>query len=293
MRIFLLIVTNLAVMLLLSVAISVAQATGYLPQGQWTQLLAIAAIFGFGGSFISLLASKFIAKWTMRVRVIDKPPNATEAWLVDTVKRQAERAGIGMPEVGIFDSPDPNAFATGPTKNNSLVAVSTGLLHIMDKPQVEAVLGHEISHVANGDMVTLTLLQGVLNTFVFFLARVIGTLVDGGNRDRGRGMGYFFVVMAAQVVLGMGASIIVAWFSRRREFRADAGGGALTSNMDMANALRALQKVHTPGMMPSNMAAFGIRPSGGMMRLFMSHPPTEERIAALMSGVPQVSPFGR
>jgi heat shock protein HtpX len=284
-RVFLLIATNFAVMLLLGTVLTVLRSTGVLPEGPWSQLLVISAVFGFGGSFISLLASKFIAKWSTGAQVITSPRSETERWLLETVERHAKRAGIGMPEVAVYESPDANAFATGASKDNSLVAVSTGLLRSMNRPQIEAVLGHEIAHVANGDMVTLTLIQGVLNTFVFFLARVIGMLVDGAlsrgeDRGRGGGIGSFFVVMIAQSVLGALAMIIVAWFSRQREFRADAGGANLTSPADMAGALAALARDHEPGNLPKNMAAFGVRPGRGSS-LWSTHPPIEERIARL------------
>jgi heat shock protein HtpX len=249
--------------------------------------LVIAAIFGFGGAFVSLAISKWVAKRTMGVQVIVQPSNEAERWLVDTVRSHAQKAGIGMPEVGIFDSPEPNAFATGATRNSSLVAVSSGLLRTMRRDEIEAVLGHEVSHVANGDMVTLTLLQGVLNTFVIFLARIIGGLVDGATRgngdNRGTGMGYFFTVMAAQMVLGLFASMIVAWYSRRREFRADEGGANLAGARSMIGALEALKRAHSPSRLPESMAAFGINGerTKTIQKLFMTHPPLDERIAAL------------
>jgi len=289
-RIFLLIATNFAVIALLSVVIQIFGIDQWLAQrGQnYEALLIMSAIFGFGGAFVSLLISKWMAKMTMRVRVIDQPRGEIEQWLVATVRSQAQKAGIGMPEVGIFDSPDPNAFATGASRNNALVAVSTGLLNNMRRDEVEAVLGHEISHVANGDMITLTLIQGVLNTFVIFLARIIGGIVDsamrGNNNDnRGPGMGYFIIVMVAQVILGLFASIIVAWFSRRREFRADAGGADLAGTRSMIGALAALKRAHTPSQLPESMKAFGINSEkpGTLQQLFMSHPPLDERIAAL------------
>jgi heat shock protein HtpX len=251
-------------------------------------LLAFSAVLGFGGAFISLLISKWMAKSAMGVKVITEPRTETEMWLVNTVRSQAQTAGIGMPEVGIFDSPEPNAFATGANKNNALVAVSTGLLNNMRRNEVEAVLGHEVSHVANGDMVTLTLIQGVMNTFVFFLARVIGFVVDRVilKNERGAGIGYMVTVILAQVVLGILAGMIVAWFSRKREFRADAGGAHLAGTNSMVGALEALKRVvQAPTAMPEKMAAFGIRsgPPQGWQKLFMSHPPLEERIAALNS----------
>ena len=288
-RIFLLIATNFAVIALLTIVIQLFGIDEWLAQrGQDYQgLLVLSAIFGFGGAFISLLISKWMAKMSMRVGVIDQPANEIEQWLVATVRSHAQKAGIGMPEVGVFDSPDPNAFATGASRNASLVAVSSGLLRNMRRDEVEAVLGHEIAHVANGDMVTLTLIQGVLNTFVIFLARIIGGLVDsatrGNNEQRGPGLGYFFVVMIAQTVLGVFAAMIVAWFSRRREFRADAGGAELAGTPSMIGALEALKRAHTPSQLPESMKAFGInseRP-GALQKLLMSHPPLDERIAAL------------
>jgi heat shock protein HtpX len=286
-RIFLLIATNFAVMLLLSVVIQVFGIDAWLAErGQnYQALLLISAIFGFGGAFVSLLISKWMAKMSMRVKVIDQPSSEVEQWLVATVRSQAEKAGIGMPEVGIFDSPDPNAFATGASRNSSLVAVSTGLLRNMRRDEVEAVLGHEIAHVANGDMVTLTLIQGVMNTFVFFLARVIGFFVDRVllKNERGAGPGYMITVIVAQLVLGILAGMIVAWFSRKREFRADAGGARLAGAPSMIGALEALRRVHAPAALPEKMQAFGIRsgPPQGWQKLFMTHPPLEERIAAL------------
>ncbi|MCA9602203.1 MAG: protease HtpX [Polyangiales bacterium] len=285
MRIVLLILTNLAVMLVLGVVLVVLQATGMMPTGRYGYYLVYSLVFGFGGAFISLLISKPMAKWSTRARVIDAPSSETEAWLVETVRQHAQRAQIGMPEVAVFDSPDPNAFATGATKNSSLVAVSTGLLRSMDRREISAVLGHEIAHVANGDMVTMTLLQGVLNTFVYFFARVIGSLVDGalsGNRERGRGngIGYFITVMLAQMVLGLLASMIAMWFSRQREYRADEGGAALTSTDDMASALAALKRMHPASSLPKNLAAFGVH-GGGLRSLLSSHPPIEERIRHL------------
>jgi heat shock protein HtpX len=286
-RIFLFVLTNIAVMAVLSIVVQVFGLDRALArQGMdLTGLLIISAVFGFGGAFISLLISKWMAKRSMGVRVITQPANETERWLVNTVQSQAQAAGIGMPEVGIFESPDPNAFATGANKNSALVAVSSGLLRNMRREEVEAVLGHEVSHVANGDMVTLTLIQGVMNTFVFFLARVIGGIVDKVilKNERGTGIGYFVTVMVAQVVLGFLAGMVVAWFSRHREFRADAGGARLAGTNSMIGALEALKRVHSPTALPEKMAAFGInngQPSG-FQRLLMSHPPLDERIAAL------------
>lgn len=288
-RIALLIATNLAVVLLLSVVIQVFGLDNYLSARgvNYESLLIFSAVFGFGGAFFSLAISKWMAKRSMGVRVIDQPASETERWLVATVRSHAEKANIAMPEVGIFDSPEPNAFATGARKNASLVAVSTGLLRAMRRDEVEAVLGHEIAHVANGDMVTLTLIQGVLNTFVFFLARVIGNIVDGflrgNNENRGPGIGYFVVVMVSEIVLALFASMIVAWFSRRREFRADAGGAYLAGTGAMIGALQALKAAHSPSQMPEQMQAFGINGglAQGLKKLYMSHPPLEERIAAL------------
>ncbi len=285
-RIFLFLATNLAIMLVLSTVASMLGANQWLTANglNYEALLAFAAIFGFGGAFISLLLSKPMAKWTMGAKVIKQPANATEQWLVATVQRQARQAGIGMPEVAIFNSPDPNAFATGAMRDSALVAVSTGLLQNMNQDEVEAVLGHEISHVANGDMVTLTLIQGVVNTFVIFIARVVGFFIDKVvlKNDRGTGMGYFMTVMILEMLLGILASMIVFWFSRQREFRADAGGAHLAGKRKMISALEALKRAHEPSALPSQMAAFGIRPAASKFgRLFMSHPPLEERIAAL------------
>jgi heat shock protein HtpX len=287
-RIFLLVVTNVAVMAVLALVVQVFGLDRALArQGMDVSgLLIISAIFGFGGAFISLLISKWMAKRAMGVRVITQPANEAERWLVNTVRAHAETARIGMPEVGIFDSPEPNAFATGASKNAALVAVSTGLLQNMRREEVQAVLGHEVTHVANGDMVTLTLIQGVMNTFVFFLARIIGGIVDKvilkNDRDGG-GIGYFITVIAAQIVLGFLAGMVVAWFSRQREFRADAGGAHLAGTNAMIGALEALKRVHSPTALPEQMKAFGIREGAvtGLQRLLMSHPPLDERIAAL------------
>lgn len=294
MRIFLFLLTNAAVLLLISIVFHVLGLGQYLGQRgvhlNLDTLLLTSAMMGMTGSFISLLISKWMAKKSMGVYVIDQPANATEQWLLETVARQAQRAGIGMPEVGMFDSSEPNAFATGFSKNSALVAVSTGLLHNMDADEVEAVLGHEISHVANGDMVTMGLLQGVMNTFVYFLATVVGYVVDralsrSDDERGGFGMGYYLTQMVAQVLLSALAGIIVMWFSRWREFRADAGGANLAGRGKMIGALRALQRAHEPQDLPGEFAAFGI--SGGIaegfQKLFMSHPPLEERIAALQN----------
>ena len=288
MRILLFLLTNAAVLLLISIIFHFLGLGNLLLQNgvnlNLDTLLLYSAAIGMSGSFISLLMSKWMAKSSMGVVVIEQPSNATEQWLQDTVHRLTQGAGIGMPEVGIFDSPDPNAFATGYSKNNALVAVSTGLLRSMQAEEVEAVLGHEITHVANGDMVTLCLLQGVVNTFVIFFAKIIGFFVDRVllRNDRGYGIGYFVTEMVAQVALSILASMIVMWFSRYREFRADAGGAQLAGRNKMINALRALQRAHDPESLPGGMAAFGIS-SGGASRLFMSHPPLEERIAALQN----------
>jgi heat shock protein HtpX len=286
-RIFLFIVTNLAVLALLSVAIFVIERVFgvRLPQNGLGGLLVFAALCGFGGALISLALSKWTAKHMMGVRVIDTPQSETERWLVETVARLAGQARIGMPEVGIFDAAEMNAFATGARRNAALVAVSTGLLQGMSRPQVEAVLGHEITHVSNGDMVTLALLQGVLNTFVIFLARIIGGLVDRAifrNDREGSGIGFFLTTLVAQIVLGILASMIVSWYSRQREFRADRGGADLAGTGGMIGALEALKRSQGEPL-PPQMQAFGINTgeSGGFTRLFMSHPPLDERIAAL------------
>ncbi|NNJ90593.1 MAG: protease HtpX [Gammaproteobacteria bacterium] len=285
MRILLFLGTNLAVIMLLSVVFSLLGIDNLLAANgvdlDLNALLIYSAIIGFSGSFISLFLSKSMAKRSMGVQLITQPSNATEKWLVDTVAFQARRAGIGMPEVGVFNSQAPNAFATGWNKNAALVAVSSGLLQSMTQDEVEAVLGHEVSHVANGDMVTLTLIQGVVNTFVVFLSRVIGHVVDRVvfKVERGHGPAFWIVSLAAQFILGILASMIVAWFSRYREFRADAGGADLAGRQKMIDALKRLQQGHTESL-PDEMAAFGI--SGGKMaELFASHPPLEKRIAAL------------
>lgn len=297
MRILLFLLTNAAVLLLISIVFHVLGLGDFLHQRgvplSLDQLLISSAVIGMSGSFISLMMSKWMAKQSMGVHVIEQPGNATEQWLVDTIARQARRLNIGMPEVGIFDSPDPNAFATGMSRNASLVAVSTGLLQRMNADEVEAVLGHEMSHVANGDMVTMGLLQGVVNTFVYFFASIAGYLVDrvllrSGDDERGYGYGpgYYITQMVAQVLLSILATMIVMWFSRRREFRADAGGAELAGRGKMIDALRALQRAHEPADLPGELAAFGINGgiSSGFQRLFLSHPPLEERIAALQSG---------
>ncbi len=285
-RILLLVLTNLAVMLVLTVVVHLFGLDKYLT-AQNTDLgglLAFAAVFGFGGAFISLALSKWMAKRAMGVQVITQPSNSAEEWLFATVRRHAEQAGIGMPEVGIFESPQPNAFATGASRNKALVAVSTGLLRNMRENEVDAVIGHEISHVANGDMVTLTLIQGVLNTFVIFFSRIIGNLVDKAlfRNNEGRGPAYFVSVIVAELVLGVLATMIVMWFSRRREFRADEGGARLSGSSNMIAALERLKGAQDEPL-PSQFRAFGIKGDsrGGFVRFFLSHPPLEERIAAL------------
>jgi heat shock protein HtpX len=285
-RILLFLATNLAIVVVLSIVAQILGVDRYLAAngGNLGGLLVFAALFGFGGAFISLAISKWMAKRSMGVRVIDQPQSSTERWLVDTVRRQAKAAGIGMPEVGIFESPEPNAFATGARRDSALVAVSTGLLQRMTQNEAEAVLGHEISHVANGDMVTLTLIQGVVNTFVIFLARIIGNVVDRTvfRSEDGRGPAYFISVIVSEIVLGILASMIVMWFSRYREFRADRGGATLSGRENMISALERLKAVHEP--LPAQLAAFGISAGDGprgFRRLFMSHPPLNERIAAL------------
>ncbi len=289
-RVLLFFATNFAVLLVLSVSFRLLGVDRWLAANglNMTALLLFAAVIGFGGSFISLALSKQMAKMSTGARVIEQPRNSGEQWLMETVGRFAERAGIGMPEVAIYDSPDMNAFATGMKRDDALVAVSTGLLQGMSRDEVEGVLAHEISHVANGDMVTLSLIQGVVNTFVIFLARVIGSLVDSFLRrdgeSHGPGIGYFVVSMLAEVVLGVLASILVMWFSRLREFRADAGGAQLAGREHMVAALQRLQQSQIPGQLPNEMAAFGIRAGGTLSRLFMSHPPLEERIRALLRG---------
>jgi heat shock protein HtpX len=288
-RIFLFLVTNLAVMLVLSTVAHLLGIDRYLSAqgGSLGGLLVFAALFGFGGALISLAMSKWMAKRAMGVRVITTPANATEEWLVRTVRSQAQLVGIEMPEVGIFDSPQPNAFATGARRNSALVAVSSGLLQSMQKNEVEAVLGHEMTHVANGDMVTLTLIQGVVNTFVIFLSRVIGQIVDKAvfRSENGRGPGYFISVIVTQLLLGILANIIVMWFSRQREFRADQGGARAAGTGNMIAALERLKST-SDAPLPAQLAAFGIGggAGSGITRLFMSHPPLEERIAALQNG---------
>lgn len=285
-RIVLFLVTNLAVMLVLSVALNVLGVNRFMAaEGLNVGMLVVfSAIVGFAGAFISLLMSKTMAKWSTGARVIDTPQSADEQWLVGTVRRLAEKAGIGMPEVAVYEGA-PNAFATGAFRDSSLVAVSTGLLHSMTKEEVEAVLAHEVAHVANGDMVTLTLIQGVVNTFVVFLARVVGYAVDRAvfKTERGVGPGYFVTVIVCQIVFGILASIIVAWFSRQREFRADAGAAHYMGNpRPMVSALRRLGGLE-PGELPKAFQSSGISDKAGFMALFSTHPPIEARIAALES----------
>ena len=286
-RIFLFVITNLAILLMLSITLRLLGVDRILnEQGgiDFNSLLIMSAVIGFGGSFISLAMSKWSAKNMTGAVVIAQPSDPTERWLVETVRSHAERVGIGMPEVAIYDAPDLNAFATGMDRNNSLVAVSTGLLHNMSKDEVEGVLAHEISHVANGDMVTLALIQGVVNTFVIFLSRVIGHFVDRVvfKTERENGPAFMIVTLIAQLVLGILASMIVMWFSRQREFRADAGGAQLAGRNKMIAALERLKQWHEPAQLPERLAAFGISGGrGGFMNLFMSHPPLDVRIAAL------------
>jgi heat shock protein HtpX len=287
-RIVLFLATNLAILLVLGVVLNLLGVNTVVVHGRhinYQALLIISAVFGFGGAIISLLMSKFIAKMTTGAKVIDNPADPTERWLVETVRRQASEAGIGMPDVAIYDAPDVNAFATGWNRNHALVAVSTGLLQNMNRDEAEAVLGHEVSHVANGDMVTLTLIQGVVNTFVIFFAKLFGILIDRvllkNDERNGPGIGYFVAEIVAQIVLGILASIIVFWFSRQREFRADAGGARLAGRGKMIAALERLKVNHEQTALPQQMAAFGISGGGAMSRLFMSHPPLDERIAAL------------
>ena len=285
-RTFLFLATNLAIVFVLSITMRLLGVEPYLNANglNLTSLLIFAAVMGFGGSFISLAISKWSAKRTMGVRVIEKPANSTERWLVDTVRKYSRQAGIQMPEVGIYDAPDVNAFATGMSRNSSLVAVSTGLLRQMTRQEAEAVIGHEVAHAANGDMVTLALIQGVVNTFVIFLSRVIGYLVDRVvfKTERGQGPAFFVAMIVAELVLGILASIIVMYFSRQREFRADRGGASLAGRQNMIAALERLNSLH-PSPLPDKMAAFGIAGGmgGGLKRLFMTHPPLETRIAAL------------
>ncbi len=284
-RIALFLATNLAVLVLLGAVMFVLENVFHVRLGNNAGLLLMAAIFGFGGAFISLAISKWMAKRATGAQVIVEPRNDSERWLLATVTRLAQTAGIGKPEVAIYDAPEINAFATGMNRNNALVAVSTGLLRAMNRDEAEAVLGHEITHVANGDMVTMALIQGVLNTFVIFLARVVGRMVDSaisGSRDGG-GIAYFLIVMALQVVFGLLASMISMWFSRWREFRADAGGARLAGRDKMIHALQRLAQTYGESTLPQQVHAFGIsgHVGSGIQRLFMSHPPLAERIEAL------------
>ena len=286
-RIFLFLLTNIAVVAVLGIVASLLGVNRFLTANglNLSALLGFALIMGFGGAIISLLISKPVAKWSAGVRIINDPQNADEAWIVETVRKLADKAQIGMPEVGIFEG-EPNAFATGAFKNSSLVAVSTGLLQGMTREEIEAVIGHEIAHVANGDMVTMTLIQGVMNTFVVFLSRVIGYAVDsffrrGDDRSSGPGIGYYATTIVLDILLGFAAAMVVAWFSRHREFRADAGSAQLLGRKQpMMNALARLGGMQ-PGELPKSVAAMGI--TGGMGQLFATHPPIEERIAALQN----------
>lgn len=286
-RVLLFIGTNIAVILVLSIVVKLLGVDRFLYANgiNYMSLLIFAGLFGFGGSFISLAISKWMAKWSTGAQVIMQPRSDTEIWLMNTVQKQASQAGIGMPDVAVFESDSPNAFATGMNKNNALVAVSTGLLHSMKRDEVEAVLGHEISHVANGDMITLSLIQGVVNTFVIFISRVVGYFVDRVilKNDGGHGLGFFITTIVAQIVFGILASVIVMWFSRKREYVADAGGANLAGAGSMIAALESLQRsAHEP--LPDQMRAFGIsgKPSKhGLQLLFMTHPPLEDRIEAL------------
>jgi heat shock protein HtpX len=290
-RIALFLVTNLAVILVLSIVLRLLGVDRILDEAgtglNYQALLIMSAVVGFGGSFISLAMSKWMAKRATGARVIVSPANSTESWLLNTVQRLAQNAGIDMPEVAVYDAPDMNAFATGARRNSALVAVSSGLLRGMKQDEVEAVLAHEISHVANGDMVTLTLIQGVVNTFVIFLSRIVGHIIDRVilKNDRGYGIGYFLSVLVAQMLLGILASIIVMWVSRHREFRADAGSASLVGKQPMINALSRLDRSQ-PAALPQALQAFGIsgkRAGSGLTRLFLSHPPIAERIAALQA----------
>jgi len=285
-RIFLFLATNIAVLVVMSVILSLLGVDKFMTSSglNLSMLLVFSVVVGFTGSIFSLLISKPMAKWSTGARVIETPTNSTESWLLNTVGKLAQRAGIDMPEVAVYDG-EPNAFATGAFKNSALVAVSTGLLQGMTQEEVEAVLGHEIAHIANGDMVTMTLIQGVVNTFVVFLSRVVGYFVDSALRrndnESGPGIGYMVTVIVCQIVFGIGASMIVAWFSRHREFRADAGSARLLGNAQpMINALARLGGVQASGL-PQSMAAMGINDKSGFLELFSSHPPLEQRIAAL------------
>lgn len=283
-RIVLFLATNLAIVIVLTIVLSIFGIDSRSTAGA----LLIAAVFGMGGSFISLAMSKWMAKKATGAEVIERPGTSSQTWLLETVRRQAQQAGIGMPEVAVYQSPDINAFATGMNRNSALVAVSSGLLDNMSRDEAEAVLGHEVSHVANGDMVTLALIQGVVNTFVIFLARLVASMIDSvlrGDEQDGEGLGflgYMAVTIVMELILGILASIIVMWFSRQREFRADAGGARLAGREKMIAALERLRMAHEPSHLPDQMAAFGIRTkASGLTHLFMSHPPLEKRIEAL------------
>ena len=277
-RVFLFLLTNFAVMLVLGIVLAILMPALGLDSSSNAGLLVISSVFGMGGSLISLAMSKWIAKRSVGASVIETPRNDSEKWLVETVKRQAKKAGIGMPEVAIYDSPEINAFATGMSRNNALVAVSTGLLRSMTQDEAEAVLGHEVSHIANGDMITLTRIQGVLNTFVFFFARIAASAISRGSNNR---FVYFMTVMAFQMVFGLLASVIVMWFSRQREFRADSGGAALAGKQKMIAALQRLQSNQMESQLDGQLTAFGISGKRATSEMFMSHPPLEKRIAAL------------
>jgi heat shock protein HtpX len=290
-RVFLFLVTNLAVVVVLGIVLRLLGVDRILAEGgglNYNALLVFASVFGFGGAFISLAMSKWSAKRMTGAMVIEQPANEVERWLVETVRRQSQMAGIGMPEVAIYDAPDVNAFATGMSKNNALVAVSTGLLQKMTRDEAEAVLGHEVAHVANGDMVTLALIQGIVNTFVIFAARVVGSLVDRTvfKNENGHGPAFWIVSIVAEIVFGILASVIVMYFSRQREFRADRGGAQFAGRDKMIAALQRLKAAYEQPHLPDQMAAFGISGNvgGGIKRLFMSHPPLDERIAALQAG---------
>lgn len=292
-RIFLFVLTNIAVLLVINITLRLLGVDRWLDASggiNFTSLLVMSAVIGFSGSIISLFMSKWMAKQSVGAQVIVNPIDPTERWLVETVRRQANVAGIGMPEVAIYDAPDVNAFATGWNRNDALVAVSTGLLNNMSKDEAEAVLAHEVSHVANGDMVTLALIQGVVNTFVVMFSKLFGYFVDRvllkNDEREGPGIGQFVAEIAAQLVLGVLASVIVMWFSRMREYRADAGGASLAGRHKMIAALERLKANHEQAAaMPQNMSAMAISSGGGFSRLFMTHPPLEERIAALRAGL--------
>jgi heat shock protein HtpX len=291
-RVLLFLGTNLAIIVVASITLSLLGVNSFLDETgtnlNLQALLIFCFVFGMAGSFISLLLSKKIAKWTMKVQIIDKPRNASEEWLFRTIENQSKEAGIGMPEVGIFPAQQANAFATGANRNKALVAVSSGMLNRFDKPEIEAVLGHEIGHVANGDMITLALIQGVVNTFVMFLARIVGFAVDRIilRNEEGLGLGYFITTIVAEIVLAILASTIVFWFSRKREFRADEAGARLGSRNGMINALQRLKaESQVPNQLPESMQAFGIAGGkrSGIKALFSTHPPLEDRIAALQN----------